>query len=60
MVIQDLAKRAMIRNSRWPSYPYMVKKHSNDLFSRLLGQFDVCASVHPCVLPNLSGPLLVQ
>ena len=26
MVIQDLAEKVMIRNSRWPSYPYMVTR----------------------------------
>ena len=31
MVIQDLAKKVMIRNSRWPSCPYIVKT-----FNRLL------------------------
>ena len=38
MVIQDLAKRAMIGNAIWPSYPYIVKTiHLKDFFSRTIG-----------------------
>ena len=32
MVLQNLAKKVMIRNSRWPSCPYMVKEFKQLLF----------------------------
>ena len=39
MVVQDLAKRAMIRKSSLPSCPYMVKSIQTTSSPEPLGQF---------------------
>ena len=36
MVVQDLAKKVMIENSRWPSCPIMVKTFKQLLFQNHL------------------------
>ena len=39
MVIQNLAKKVMIRNSRWPPCPYVIKTFKTTSSPKSRGQF---------------------